>query len=64
MITIKPLYNAFEISIPANEKYLHSCYFRIHYNENPSEDVSKFAELGWEVLSIFKENFPSKIELY
>jgi hypothetical protein len=64
MIIVKPLYNAFEISIPANEKFLHSSYFRIHYNENPPEDVRKFAEISWEVLSIFKENFPSKFELY
>ncbi len=64
MITVRPLYNAFEICIPASEKFLHSSYFRIHYNENPSDDVKKFAEIGWEVFSIFKENFPSKFELY
>ena len=52
------------VSFPLSILNLRTCYFKIHMNTNPPEDVKHFANITWEVLNILKENFPSKLHLY
>ncbi len=62
MITFRPLFSSLEISIPRNHLFLHTCYFRLNYNDQISPEIRNFGDIAWETLSIIKENFPSKID--
>jgi len=65
LITIKPKQGGIDASFPMSHNYLHTTFFRISYgDERPSDDIKLFAYVVWECCCIFKENFPSKIELF
>lgn len=65
LITIKPKQGGIDASFPTSHNYLHTTFFRISYgDERPSDDIKLFAYVVWECCCIFKENFPSKIELF
>lgn len=54
-----------QVVIPLHCQNLHTSYFRLHSGCQPPSDAAKrFAFLAWEVLSMFKENFPSKVLLF
>jgi len=53
-----------EVCIPLDPSNLHTCYFKIHYGQDPSDDVKRFGARAWDTLSILKENFPSKVHLH
>lgn len=61
---MKPKFGGSEASFPMNNSYLHTTYFRISAENKPSEDIKLFSYVVWECCCIFKENFPSKIELF
>ncbi len=64
ILTIKPKLGGSEGSFPTSSSYLHTTYFRITSDAKPSEDTKLFAYVVWECCCIFKENFPSKIEIF
>lgn len=64
LISIKPKFGGSEASFPTNNSYFHTTYFRISTDNKASEDIKLFAYVVWECCCIFKENFPSKIEIF
>ena len=42
---------------------LRSCFFRIYAGVTPPDDVKSFSSIIWEALNIFRENYPSKVDL-
>jgi hypothetical protein len=43
---------------------LTTAYYRVAIQETSVDDLKKILGIIWECVSIFKENFPSKIELF
>ena len=64
MITIKPKFGSAEATFPLNSSYFHTMYYRISSDSKPTDNIKNFAYIVWECLCIFKENFPSKVELF
>jgi hypothetical protein len=46
-----------------NLAYFRTCYFKLGLITEKDPSLLKFGEVCWEILNIFKENFPSKIEI-
>ena len=62
-IFIQALYGSDVALIPISVHNLHTQFFRIHSGSNPPEDVKQFGSILWECLNIFKEHYPSCIEI-
>jgi len=62
-ITLEALYGGDIVSIPLSSGMLRSCFFRIYAGVTPPDDVKSFACIIWEALNIFRENYPSKIDV-
>ena len=62
-IYIQALYGSDVALIPISVHNLHTQFFRIHSGSSPPEDVKQFGSVLWECLSIFKEHYPSHIEI-
>jgi hypothetical protein len=54
-----------EVTLPLQCRDLHTCYFRVHSGGmQVSDGERRFCAIAWEILQIFKENFPSRVALY
>lgn len=53
-----------EISFVKDSDFLHTTFYRISFAEPLSADLEDFIFIIWECLNIFKEAFPSEIELF
>lgn len=53
-----------DVTLPKNCSYLGTIYIRVALHETSLDDIKKIIGIIWECLSIFKENFPSKVELF
>ena len=62
-IQIRALYGSDEALIPISVHNFHSQFFRVHSGTTPPEDVKQFGAILWECLNIYKEHYPSFVEI-
>jgi hypothetical protein len=62
-IQIQAVYGSDSALLPISVHYLHTQFFRVFNGSNPPEDVKQFGAVLWECLNVFKEHYPSHIEL-
>jgi len=64
-IMISPTLTGYDvIHIPFHVSHLKTSYFRINHSGDCSNEVKIFGSVGWEILNILKEHFPSKVYLF
>lgn len=62
-IHIQALYGSDTVTFPLSSFNFRTIFFRIYSGLSPPEDVKQFGAITWECLNIFREHYPSHLEI-